>query len=64
MCPRVCGDSLEDPEELWDTFKHETVEAAKECIGEPLRSQSGFASVETLESIEESHSAKLAGNYD
>ena len=43
MCTRVCSDdslqnwigvldSLEDPEELWDTFKRETLEAAKECI--------------------------------
>ena len=28
-------DTLEDPEELWDTFKRETLEAAKECIGAP-----------------------------
>ena len=27
-------DTLEDPEELGDTFKRETLEAAKECIGE------------------------------
>ena len=26
-------DTLEDPEELWDTFKRETLEAAKECNG-------------------------------
>ena len=26
-------DTLEDPGELWDTFKRETLEAAKECIG-------------------------------
>ena len=26
-------DTLEDPEELWDTFKRETLEAVKECIG-------------------------------
>ena len=30
-------DILEDPEELWDTFKRETIEAAKECIGERPR---------------------------
>ena len=45
-------DTLEDPEELWDTFKRETLEAAKECIGERPRSRSGSTSVETLESIE------------
>ena len=31
-------DTLENPEELWDTFKHEALETAKECIGERLRS--------------------------
>ena len=56
-------DTLEDPEELWDTFKRETLEAAKECIGERPRSRSGFTSVETLESIE-SRAARLAGNHD
>ena len=30
-------DTLEDPEELWDTFKREALEAAKECIGERPR---------------------------
>ena len=45
-------DTLEDSEELWDTFKHETLEAAKECIGECPRSWSGFTLVELLESIE------------
>ena len=40
-------DTLEDSEELWDTFKRETLEAAKECIGERPRSRSGFTSFET-----------------
>ena len=57
-------DTLEDPEELWDTFKCDTLEAAKECIGERLRSRSGFTSVETLESIEESRAARVAGDHD
>ena len=39
--------TLEDPEELWDTFKHEALEAASECIGERPRSRSGFTSVDT-----------------
>ena len=30
-------DTLEDPKELWDTFKRKTLEAAKECIGERPR---------------------------
>ncbi|KAG0722618.1 Claspin [Chionoecetes opilio] len=36
--------ALEDPVELWDTFKRETLQAAKECIGERLRSRRGFVS--------------------
>ncbi|KAG0728658.1 hypothetical protein GWK47_003676 [Chionoecetes opilio] len=38
--------------------------AAKECIGERTRSRRGFVSTETLEKIEESHAARLAGNQD
>lgn len=53
-----------DPYELGDTFKCETLEAAKGSIGEYLRSQSGFVSLETLDSIEESRSARFAGNHD
>ena len=30
--------TLEDPVELWDIFKHETLEAANLCIGECPRS--------------------------
>ncbi|MFV0264558.1 MAG: hypothetical protein ACK5JN_19375 [Kluyvera sp.] len=56
--------TLEDPVELWDTFKRETMQAAKECIGERPRSRGGFASEETLENIERSRAARLAGNRD
>ena len=50
--------------ELWDTLKRVIIEVAKECTEKRPSSRSGFASVETLESIEESHAAKLAGNRD
>ncbi|KAG0720366.1 hypothetical protein GWK47_048649 [Chionoecetes opilio] len=52
------------PVELWDSFKLETAKAAKECIGERPRSRRGFVSTETLEKIEESRAARLAGNQD
>ena len=52
----------EDYVELWDTFKWETFKVAKRCIGKCPRSRSGFTSVETLESIEESRAARLDGN--
>ena len=57
-------DTLEDPVDLWATFKRETLQAAKDCIGERPRSRSGVASEETLECIEESRTARLAGNRD
>ncbi|KAG0720902.1 Transposon TX1 uncharacterized protein [Chionoecetes opilio] len=38
--------------------------AAKECIGERPRSRRGFVSTETLEKIEVSRAARLAGNRD
>ncbi|XP_045110009.1 uncharacterized protein LOC123503949 [Portunus trituberculatus] len=55
-------DTIENPVELWETFKRETFEAAKECVGERSRSHRGLASVETLDSIEESRAARLADN--
>ena len=57
-------DTLEDPGELWNAFKRETLEATKECVGVRPRSRSGVASEETLQSIEESRAARLAGNPD
>ena len=56
--------ALEDPGELWDAFKRETLKATEECVGERPRSRSGVASGETLEAIEESRAARLAGNLD
>ncbi|KAG0724360.1 hypothetical protein GWK47_005185 [Chionoecetes opilio] len=56
--------ALGDPIELWDTFKRETFQAAKEYIGERPRSRRGFVSTETPENIEESRAARLAGNQD
>ena len=53
---------MDDAVEMWDTFRDEALEAAKDCIGERPRSRSGFASGETLESIEESRTARLAGD--
>ena len=36
-------DTFEDPVELGDTFKHETLQVAKECTGERPRSWSDLA---------------------
>ena len=56
--------ALEDPIELWDTFKHETLETVRDCVGGRSRSQGGFALVETLDTIEKSRAARLAGSRD
>ena len=53
-----------NPVELWDTFKRETLEAARGCVKGCPRSRDGFASAETLDSIEKSRAARLAGNQD
>ena len=55
-------DALEDPVELWDIFKRETLEVVTGCVGRCPRSRGGFASAETLDSIEKSCAARLAGN--
>ena len=57
-------DALEDPVELWDTFKRETLEAARGCDGGRPRSRGVFASAETLDSIEQTRAIGLAGNRD
>ena len=55
---------LDVPVELWDTFKRETLEVARGCVGGRPRSHGGFPSAGTLDSIEKSRAAKLAGNQD
>ena len=54
---------LDGAVEMWDTFKRETLQAAKDCIGDRPRSRGGFASGETLQCIEESRTARLAGDH-
>ena len=56
--------ALEDPVELWDTFNRETLSAAGECLGARPRSRRGFISGETLDKIEESRAARLAGDLE
>lgn len=53
--------ALEDPRELWNTFKRETL-IVTECFGDHSRSRSGVASREELENIEEGRAARLASN--
>lgn len=50
---------LEDPIELWDTFKREILQTAKEYTGEQSISKSGSASVETLGNIERIPAARF-----
>ena len=53
--------TLGDPGELWDAFKRDTFQAAKECIEEHSWQRCCFAS-EEMENMEESHAARLAGD--
>ena len=55
-------DALEDRGELWHTFKRTTLEVSRGCIGGHPSSRRGFALVETLDSIERNHAARLARN--
>ena len=55
--------TLEGTADLWDVFKYETPEAAKDCIGECPRSWCGIATMETVGNIEDSRAAILAGNH-
>ena len=54
--------TLEDPGELWDTFKRETLSAAEQCIGARLGVRGAFVLQETLDLVEESRAARLAGD--
>ena len=46
----------------WDTFKEETLEAARRTVGFRPRSGGGSPSAETLAAVEESRAARLAGD--
>ena len=54
--------ALEDPVELWDAFKRETLSAAEDCLGARPRSRRSFITGEMLNIVEESRAARLAGN--
>lgn len=60
----VLSSITEDSVDLWDTFKHEPVEAARECIAKRPRIKGGFFSLGTQANIEYSRAASLAGNPD
>ncbi|XP_076036536.1 uncharacterized protein LOC143022278 [Oratosquilla oratoria] len=57
-------DSLEEPEELGDIFKHGTLNAAEHCVEERPRPRSGVASWETLKSIKLGRAVTMAGDLD
>lgn len=54
----------ENPLELWDAFKCETLQAPREYNGGHPRSESDFASEEAVENTEKSRAPLLAGNRD
>lgn len=57
-------DTVVDFLEVWDTFKHQILQAAKESIRKHMRSRSGIASGETLDNIDKNHSGMVADNQE
>lgn len=70
MCSQICSDCLnlnvlgtfDDPVELWDTFKKDTLEAEKKCTGEHSKSRGAFAKREALASNQEGRTSRLVRN--
>ena len=57
----ILGD-LEDPADKWEAFKRGTLKAVEEHVEKLPRSRSGVASPETVEIIDMSRTARLAGD--
>ncbi|XP_069981048.1 uncharacterized protein [Penaeus vannamei] len=55
---------LTDPALLWDTFKHETLDAAQDTIDVCPRAIQNFISQETLEAMDACRAARLTGDWE
>ena len=55
--------TLQDPADLWDTFKRETLSAAGDCLGSRPRRRRWGISEETLNTVELSRAARLDGDH-
>ena len=56
--------ALGDPEELWSAFKTTVLDVAGRCPGTHLRVKNNFVSQRTLDTIDQSHRARLNGRAE
>ena len=57
-------DALGDPEELWRAFKTTIIDVAGGCLGTQQRAKKNFVSQRTLDTIDQSHRARLNGRAE
>ena len=55
---------LGNPEELWSAFKTTILNVASECLGTHRRARKNFVSQRTLDTIDQSHRARLNGRAE
>ena len=53
--------ALENPEKLWSAFKTTILDVASGCLGTQRRAKKNLVSQGTLETIDQSHRARLNG---
>ena len=56
--------ALEDPEKLWSVFKTTVLDVAGGCLGTHRRAKNNFVSRGTLDTIDQSHRARLNGRVE
>ena len=66
---RLSGDleglhALADPEELWSAFKTTILDVAVRCLGTDQRAKMNFVPQGTLDTINQSHRARLNGKAE
>ena len=69
LVKRLSGDlgglgALGDPEELWSAFKTTILDVASGCLGTHWRMKKNFVSQGTLDTIDQSHRARLNGRAE
>ena len=56
--------ALRDPEELWNAFKTTVIDVAGGGLGSHHRAKNNFVSQGTLDTIDQSHRARLNGRAE
>ena len=55
---------MRNPEELWSAFKTTVLDVAGRCLGTHWRAKKNFDSQGTLDTIDQSHRARLNGRTE